>query len=423
MAKNAEIDKIMKSKDPRVLTVTAGMDIGNGDSKCKVKFGKDDPETFSLPSVVAYTTGSNTPKQPTDEYMDNLYTNLDAEVTGPGIKSIDEGRMLFGKRAINFGQSLTMFNITNHVPKSHDSLSTILLDGILASRGVMHYYKKQGKLPDQLDILAGVGTALPIGDYLEYRDSYKQALLSGIHTVTVRNFSEPIIVKIKYQSCVVMAEGAAAQYAIMKLGPDFIQKAIDAARKHGAKIDPGYTGEMLAKARNSLGIDLGDGTVNFAVITNNAINVEASSSINKSYGTILDEAVTDLANTTASFNNRRDLSDFMRDPLNKVMPAQKATYVQAQRAIDAHKEILVRDIRTAFTDVFRKVGRRTQVIWVYGGGATPMQKTLEPVLIEEATAGAGQNIPILWMDSEYSRNLNRNGLFDAAVYGVKASLQ
>lgn len=412
-----------KKQDPRVLHVIAGMDIGNGDSKCKVKFDSDDPEVFDLPSVAAYTTGSNTPKVPTPEYLKNLYTNLDAEITGPGIKSADEGRIFFGKRAIDSGESLTMFNITNHVPKSHDSLSTILLDGILASRGIMHYFAKEKKLPSQLDIIAGVGVPLPIADYLDYRENYKRTLMSGIHLVTVRNFAEPITVKIKYQSCVVMAEGAAAQYAITKLGPKFIQLALDNARKHGAKIDPAYTGELLAKTSNSIGIDIGDGNVNIAVITNHAINIEASTSIDKSYGTVLDGAVQDLANTTASFKNRRDLSDFMRDPLNQVMPAQKATYLQAQRAIDNHKEILVRDIRTAFTDVFRKVGQRTQVIWVYGGGATPMQKTLEPVMIAETKVGQGENIPILWMDSAYSRNLNRNGLFDAATYGVKASLQ
>lgn len=410
-------------KDPRVMHIVAGMDIGNGDSKCKVQIDSDKPVVFDLPSVAAYTTGSNTPKVPTDDYMKNLYTNLDAEITGPGIKSNDEGRVFFGKRAIDSGESLTMFNITNHVPKSHDSLSTILLDGILASRGVMQYYKTQGQLPKQLDLIAGVGVPLPIADYLDYRESYKQTLMSGIHLVTVRNFAEPITVKIKYQSVVVMAEGAAAQYAITKLGPKFIQLAIDNARKHGAKIDPAYTGDLLSKATNSIGLDIGDGNVNIAVITNRAINIEASTSIDKSYGTVLDGAVQDLANTTASFKNRRDLSDFMRDPLNQVMPAQKATYLQAQRAIDNHKEILVRDIRSVFTDVFRKVGQRTQVVWVYGGGATPMQKNLEPVMIAETKVGAGQNIPILWMDSTYSRNLNRNGLFDAAMYGVKASLQ
>lgn len=247
--------------------------------------------------------------------------------------------------------------------------------------------------------------------------------MSGIHTVTVRNFKEPIQVKIKFQAVTVMAEGAAAQYAIRKLGPKFIQLAIDNARKNGSNIDPDYTGEMLANVTNSIGLDLGDGTVNIAVITNKHMNIEASRTLNKSYGTVLDGAVDDLINTNASFDNRRDLSAFMLDENNQKMPAQKATYQQAQRAINRHKKILARDIQQIFASVFRKVGKSTQVIWVYGGGATPMQNDLEPIMTQATKVGKDQNVPVLWMDSSYSRNLNRNGLYDAAIYGVQASLQ
>lgn len=415
--------KITEPKDTNSLTVTAGMDIGNGDSKIKLAFGDDQPISFSLPSAVAYTTGANTPKVPTKDYMNNLYNNLDAEVTGPGVKPNDEGRVFYGQRAVESGQSLTMFNINDHMPKSEDSLSTILIDGILASSAITEYFNKNNKLPDHLNIIAGIGTALPIADYLDYRDQYKQTLMSGIHTVTVRNFKEPIQVKIKYQAVTVMAEGAAAQYAIRKLGPKFIQLAIDNARKNGLHIDPAYTGEMLADTTNSIGLDLGDGTVNIAVITNKRMNIEASRTLNKSYGTVLDGAVEDLINTNASFDNRRDLSAFMLDKNNQKMPAQKSTYQQAQRAIDRHKKILARDIQQIFASVFRKVGKATQVIWVYGGGATPMQKDLEPIMTQVTKVGDDQNIPVLWMDSSYSRNLNRNGLYDAAIYGVQASLQ
>ena len=184
---------------------------------------------------------------------------------------------------------------------------------------------------------------------------------------------------------------------------------------------------MLANATYSIAVDLGDGTTNFPVITNGMVNVEVSSSINRGYGSVLDGALADLANTAASFETRRDLSDFVRDPLNRVMPAQKATYELANRTIEAHKEVYVRNIRTAFTDIFKKVGQRTQVIYVYGGGATPMREKLEPVLIQETKVGNGENIPILWMQKydnyDYGRDLNRNGLYLAAINGVKANLQ
>lgn len=405
------------------MQIIAGLDIGNGDSKCKLQINGQDPIALDLPSVVAYTTGSNTPKVPTSHYMETLTNRLDASVVGPGIHHVDEGRMFFGKRAITSGESLTSFNISNHVPKSQDSLSTILIDGIIASNAVSHYYKSNNKLPSNLTVDSVIAIPLPIDDYLEYRNTYKTSLMSAPHTVTIRNFGDPITVTINYKNVIVLAEGAAAQYAILKLGPKFLQKALDSARLHGAKIDQAYTGEMLAKATNSISLDIGDGNVNFPVITNKQINVEASRSINKGYGSVLDGAVVDLANTTASFDSRRDLSDFLRDPMNQLMPAQKATFVEADRAVENHKQVFTRDIRTTFSDIFRRVGQRTQVIYVYGGGATPMQKSLEPVLIDETKVGNGENIPILWMDSVYSRNLNRNGLFEAAVYGTKSNLQ
>lgn len=415
-----------KTSEKPLVTLTAGLDIGNGDAKCKIKIGNNDPFGWSIPSTVAYTTGANTPKIASDSYLDDFANKLDAEVVGPGVKGVDEGRVFFGKRAIESGESLTMFNITNHMPKSQDSLSTILIDGIVASAALSHYYHEKKTLPDELQVMAGIGIALPINDYLDYKDAYREVLRSGDHYVTVRNFAKPVHVRISYKVKnlpVVLPEGSAAQYAIKTLGPKFIEAALQRARKEGAKIDPAYTGELLAQATNSIGVDLGDGTVNFPVITNNHINVEASSSINKGYGSVLDDALSDLAHTTASFDSRRALSNFMRDKNNQLMPAQKATFLTAQRAIDNHKQIFVRDIRTAFTNIFHKVGQTTQVIWVYGGGATPMQKTLEPVLIAETKVGQGENIPILWMDSSYSRDLNRNGLYEAAVHGLRDNLR
>lgn len=405
-----------------VMSMTAGLDIGNGDSKCKIKIGKDAPFAVDLPSVVAYTTGTNTPKIATPEYMEDFVNHLDAEVVGPGIKPLDEGRMFYGKRAISSGESLTMFNITNHVPKSQDSLSINLVDGIVAGSAVMYYYKKNKVLPKALNIVAAIGIALPIDDYINYRDSYKQVLESKTHTVTIRNFDQPIIVQVKYKPVVILAEGAAAQYAIRKLGPEFIQKALDRARSEGVNIDKAYNGVMLANAGNSIGVDIGDGTVNFTVITNRRINEDASGSINKGYGTVLDDALRDLQATTASFDTRRDLAEFLRIPPENLMPAQRSTFDVANRAVEKHKPIFARDIRTTYTDIFRKVGQRTEVIWVYGGGATPMQKVLLPVLEAESQLGDGNMIPILWMDSSYSRNLNRNGLYEAAINGIEKNL-
>ena len=52
---------------------------------------------------------------------------------------------------------------------------------------------------------------------------------------------------------------------------------------------------------------------------------------------------------------------------------------------------------------------------MYGGGATPVKKYLFPRLIDCATIGdTSDMIPVLYMDSNYSRFLNRQGLFNVA---------
>lgn len=417
------VNKITKEEKVPTVGVTAGLDIGNGDSKCLIKIGNHDRYAVELPSVVAYTTGSNTPKVPTEEYLDNLPNELEASVSGPGISGADEGRMFFGERAIDSGLSLSMFDIANHTPKALDPLSTILIDGILASSVVRQYYLDNGKLPKAINVAASVGVPLPINDYMQYKDVYERTLTSKNHQVIIRNFEEPIVVDIHYTSCRTMAEGAAAQYAILQLDPKVLQMCIDNARQHGIHINEAYTGEVISKAKNTISIDIGDGNVNIPVITNGRINIEASTAINHGYGDVLTGAVQDLANTTASFENRRSLSSFMLDPTNKDMPAQKATWEMAQRKIDQHKPILARDIRQAFTEVFRKVGQRTQVIFGYGGGSNPMQDVMMPILAKETKVGGDENIPVLWMNSEYSRFLNRLGLYYAALHGVQSRLQ
>lgn len=395
--------------------ITAGLDIGNGDSKCKIQINQQKPIYYTVPSVVAYTSGHNIPKTPTPDYLADFVNHMEANISGPGIKPIDEGRMFFGKRAIASGESLKLFDINNHIAKSADSLSNILIDGILAASALASYFAENDKLPANLSLNVNLAVALPINDYLDNRDTYVNTLKQAKHLVNIRNFANTIPVEITFSRVTVLPEGGAAQLAISTLGPKFIQGAIDLSRKQGAQIDPAYTGEVISKVMNSaIGIDIGDGTVNFPVFTNGEINGEASKTINRGYGTVLDETVTDLQTTDASFENRRDLSEFIKDTNNRNLPAQKEIYDTALKAITEHKKVFARDIRVAFTDIFRKVGKRSHVIWVYGGGATPMQDILEPVLITETKVAGNQNIPLIWMDSQYSRNLNCNGLYIAA---------
>ena len=61
----------------------------------------------------------------------------------------------------------------------------------------------------------------------------------------------------------------------------------------------------------------------------------------------------------------------------------------------------------------RKVGAFTEVVYIYGGGATAVKEYLHPLLLKEVKGfgGEGSMFPVLYLDSRYSRHLNREGLY------------
>lgn len=149
------------------------------------------------------------------------------------------------------------------------------------------------------------------------------------------------------------------------------------------------------------------------------MSIESSTSINKGYGTVLTSVVGALRNTNYAFDSRKDLADFMlkRD----LMPAQKTVQKTVSRYINDQVVIFVRDVMKEFTNIFRKVGLRTDVIYVYGGGANDVRPVLEPMLVDAVTLADGNCLPIIYLDSSYSRDLNRTGLYEVAVLGAQAA--
>lgn len=400
------------------LKIIAGLDIGNGYVKGKATVNNGDVMLVDMPSVVSYTVGDNIPKIPTDEYMNNLVNELDATVTSRAIKTSDAGRVFFGKRGIRSGESLREFNIENHVPKCKDALSTMLILGSISSIAIESYYKEHKTLPgDNLDVVCALGIALPIEDFMEWKDVYRNTLMTDKHHIIIHNFDHDIDVSVTFKNVEVLAEGAAAQYAIAGLGADFLQLAIDDARSNGAQIDNVYTGEMLANAQNTIGIDIGEGTTNFPVFNNGSVSIESSTSINKGYGTVLTNVVAQLRNTNYAPETRKELADFML--IQNPMPAQKHIQDNMRVYINKQITIFVRDVLKEFSNIFRKVGLRTDVIYIYGGGSKDVKDTLYPAIIEAVTLDDGSCLPVIYLDSSYSRDLNRTGLYEIATLGAE----
>lgn len=402
----------------KTMRIVAGLDIGNGYVKGvggRPGAAKNELMSIDMPSVVSYTTGANMiPKEPSDAYIANLANELDVSVSTNAIPAKDGMRMFFGQRAIRSGEALYEFNIADAgVPKCEESLSTILVLGTVATLAVRAYWAKHHELPGDLDVEACVGITLPIEDFMKFRDVYPTTLKGDSHMVTIYNFEHAIHVRVAFADVTAVAEGAAAQYAITELGPKFLQNALDIARAQGAKIDPGYTGEVLASVENTIGVDVGEGTVNFPVYSDGVVNIEASRSINRGYGTVLTRVVGDVRNDPSlSFKSRKDLADFMLD--TSQTPSKRVRREKLQHYIDDAVNVFVREVMSEFSNIFSKVGTRTDAVYVYGGGANGVRDALYPELVNKVTYDGDQSIPVIYLDSSYSRNLNREGLFRVA---------
>lgn len=401
------------TQDNLAMDVTAGIDIGNGYVKAKLAIDGGAPKFIDMPSCVTWWNGIQfVPATATDDLMADFTNELDCRMRSTAIKASDEHRLLIGRRAVASGGTPVIFDINDRTPKCDDSLSYQLIFSTLAGAALSEYWDRTHALPTsplRLDVYAAV--ALPITDYTAYRERYRQMLMASeaAHVVHIQNFDREITVEIHFMNVEVLAEGAAAQYAIADMGAEFMDVALAAARADGMVIDEEETGETILSYDNTIGIDIGEGTVNFPVFRDGRVSVESSSSINKGYGTVLDEVVKAMRNLPYAPQSRKDLAEFMIKP--NPNPRDRRLREKLQVAIDDAIESFVHDVVSEYNRVKRNVLYNLDVVYVYGGGANAVRGALYPALIEASRLDADVYTPVVWLDSVYSRDLNRNGMY------------
>ena len=207
------------------IRIVCGLDVGNGYLKGRAKVDGGDPINVDMPSVVTRAKGDTVPQEEDEAHVSALPNSLDATVVsraaGPS------GRYLFGARAVDSGRSNVEFSIDSPDPKCNDPLSTLLVLGVVASLAVRRAFETGDA--DDLEVSCTLAVALPIGDYVRFRGAYRSNLMGCSHEVVVHNFDRDIRVRVTFDDVAVLAEGAAAQFAIQSLGPVFLQTALDAA--------------------------------------------------------------------------------------------------------------------------------------------------------------------------------------------------
>lgn len=400
--------------------ILAALDIGNGYVKGRTRDLADGTTgSIDIPSCSAYVTGTHDLKDDASAIpgiVGDIFNTADVSFDSPLVKG--QNRRFLGKRALQSGMPLEEFDVFSHVSKAKQDLSGILILSCVAGTALQRHYAKTGALPeDILKCSARIALALPIREYKKYRTEYADSLKGATHIVTFHNFEKRVRVEVSFEDVQVLAEGASAQYAIMSKGPEFVEAALADCRRYVPLT--GITSRDIMSAMTTVGVDIGEGTVNFPVFQNGKFNADASVTLDKGYGSILTRALDRLQDAGFAFDSRKELADYVQ---TKPSAIKKAAYDRVTAVIQEETVAFVNDIKMQFVKVMSRVGAFVEVAYVYGGGASPVQSLLHRELID-VSKGFSNEFPILYLDSAYSRFLNREGLMWIANEVAKADAQ
>lgn len=399
-------------------TIITGLDIGNGYVKGRFQGINKAPLNIDIPScAVGLVSGPSVPDIPSDEYISDIFNKMICQIKSQLIT--DNRYFIFGSGAIGANRSLIEFDIADaNLSKSQQELSSILVLGTVAGEALRNYWDEHKSLPRDLEVDAQVALALPIDEFKLHRDIFANQFTSYSHEVTICNFEQNVHITINFKGVTVLPEGVSAQYAISSKGDAFVQALLDDVRSHDKNALLNVTAKDVANCVNTCGIDIGEGTVNFPVITEGRFNSIASTTIQRGYGTVIEQSIPSINKANMPYDTRKAIANFLQLPVNAFNRHKKSTI---EDIINAEAVDLVNNIIREVSRILR--GGGVEVIYVYGGGATPMKNALYDELIEKTRSFAGGDaFPILYLDSSYARNLNREGLYGVALSDYESSV-
>lgn len=404
------------------IELIAGVDIGNGYTKGVVR-GPAGTCEVDLPSGVRTTTRAM-PKTPlpTDAVAETVggdfYNVLDASFTSPLVGN--EHRRIFGRAGLqSTGSRYVEFNLAGEQPKADQELSKVLVLGVLAAKAVKDFVAMNGELPDkELSVDAWVGLALPISEYVAEHKAYPSRFTSGVHLVTVKNFEVPVTVRLRFRGVAVLPEGASAQFAINDKGLPLFEHLLADLRSRGFELDGVQAADLLA-AQHTVGVDIGEGTVNFPVFSTNPatgrgeFNGAASATLGVGYGSVLLNAMDTMeGQVDARFSSRKELGEFLQsEPSTLLRPRWEATRAFVDDELGDFADQVVDRLAQVLVDA-----GPTEVVYVYGGGSGPVKDVLYPAILERV-----KHVLVCYLDPGYSRHLNREGLYLAAKHAKAGS--
>lgn len=396
------------------IDLVAGLDLGNGYVKAVIN-----NQLLVYPSVAVkyYSNQAESKLGAADVpyFVEHIFDTMDVSFNSPLVR--DTARRFLGHRALNSGLPLEEFDVFGNKGKADVDLSGVLALGGLAAQALKYYYDANHTLPsDRLTLRVKLATALPIGEFKRNHNDYRNRYLNGgqPHTVTFYNFEQLITIDFVFEAVYVSNEGESAQYGLMTSTDEFLAYvAKEAVKRYPDDSLNDITGRELVSASHTLGIDIGEGTIDFAVFTDGRFNADASSNVNIGFGEVLENSL-ELAQMKGSkYKSRKHLCEFVYKTPEMLTRAKHKVVTGIVRD-EAYK--FAQQVSLAISKVYDRVGGDTQVIFVYGGGASLLEDALYPLIASAiSTDDMGQSAPIVYLNSEYSRYLNVQGLHQLAT--------
>ena len=381
--------------------IKAAVDMGYSSVKASI-----DRQFVFQPSVIANRPSylPDDPEDVKDFNFDTLLDNLDVTVLSPSCPGMSD-RTFVGTKAVDSALPLTSMSLSSKRSKYSSNLPVYITLALIAARKLQEA-AQEGEVPRDVSCEVVMATALPVseGAKRSVREEYAGRFGKVRHTVIFHNFLEPITVRIKFTKVAVLQEGAAGQLFLTNHKNELLPSIqADLEKTYGPEMAKAAS-EILSQ-RNTMTIDIGQGTTDFVVGLNGKLVQNASLSLNQGYGTVLTSARAALDD----FDSNQELIAY----LNKKMPSyKKAAQDEVKRIVYEQLSPLTAQIASSTEAVasHASVNRQVDVIYVFGGGSIPLDKqsNLRSVLVMTANDfGLG---PVVFISPKYAQKFNLLGL-------------
>lgn len=379
-------------------------------------------ERYIFPSVLSSVLpGSELEKVDSEDItsvkavLDNFLDNMDVTVQSEGVHQ--NGRYNVGVSAQNSGKGLFTFNVNSNEGKNTSDISIVSLLALIAYVATKDFVIKNNKFPTSVNAeVSKMVTALPIDEIklANVKQNFIKRFADYTHVVIINNFSKPITVQINFAKVDVQPEGVIAQLGLIgdtKNPNKFRTDAIFDEFKKQYNFDE-FTGENMQKIGNVLGIDIGDGTVDFSVLNGHQPVPKMNSSVLMGVGNVAENAAEALHQAYPMLN-RINRQAFMSIAL-RGNDKESNTYRQfLLQQLSVLENLIIEQVKT----IYSKMNSQIDMIVFCGGGSVLMHDFFSNNFLEtiDSLSPFG-SAPILWIDKQYAQTLNLDGLSFRLLY-------